>query len=296
MAKGFLPQCCVGDFPEEPEKACKTLSAFLHCWFRENLKKPDARKALGIANPKLSSHDKNVIVGKLQLYRQWSQKKKKNLRNGEKTDPAILHVLASLQPDTEPVKGPKPARRLRKKTPQKEAEMSEAASSAAAILPEQGTMPGEDSQPEQRKALTILSSSPGSPGSPTQASIAGSVVSLSSASSCIAGSALKKACKRPAAASGGSPAKRPAMATKKPAGKASGLKQRKWEWVKSSSFGWLKATAATEKGYICAKPEQGSKAYCQKARNKPMSWKHVWLKQPNLAWRRPKWLTSRTVC
>ena len=27
-----------------------------------------------------------------------------------------------------------------------------------------------------------------------------------------------------------------------------------------------------------------------------MSWKHVWLKQPNLAWRRPKWLTSRTVC
>lgn len=77
MAKGFLPHCSVKDFPEEPRRLAKLCLLFLHCWFREGLKKPDGRKALKVANPGLSLHDRNIILGKLQLYRPWAQKKKR---------------------------------------------------------------------------------------------------------------------------------------------------------------------------------------------------------------------------
>lgn len=65
MTKGFLPHCCPGDFPEEPEKAVEKLHPFLGLWYKEKLKKPEARKALGIANRKLSVLEKDTIFGKI---------------------------------------------------------------------------------------------------------------------------------------------------------------------------------------------------------------------------------------
>ena len=54
-------------------------------WYKEKIKKPEARKALGIANRKLSVLEKDTILGRLQVYRQWPQrKKKKKIKNGEK--------------------------------------------------------------------------------------------------------------------------------------------------------------------------------------------------------------------
>ena len=97
MTKGFLPHCCPGDFPEEPEKAVEKLHPFLGLWYKEKLKKPEARKALGIANRKLSVLEKDTILGRLQNYRQWLQRKKKNIKNGEKTEVAILHVLKGFE-------------------------------------------------------------------------------------------------------------------------------------------------------------------------------------------------------
>eukprot|EP00438_Fugacium_kawagutii_P007577 Skav204921 [mRNA] locus=scaffold526:15429:16127:- [translate_table: standard] len=188
------------------------------------------------------------------------------MKTGEHTDPAVLHALESLQRSREPEKGSKPAKRLHKKTPQKEVEVvlpeqgtlsEEGTQPEGNTLPEEGTMPEKGMQPQHHKALTILSQTP---PSSSQSSVAASVVSLSSTST-IAANDLKRACKRPAAASHGSPAKKPAMATKKPAGKAiSGLRQH--SWVTSCSFEWIKAIAATEKAYIVARAELTSKPYC----------------------------------
>ena len=37
MAKGFLPECKVQDFPPEPEMACMKMSCFMSCWFAEKI-------------------------------------------------------------------------------------------------------------------------------------------------------------------------------------------------------------------------------------------------------------------
>ena len=256
MTKGFLPHCCPGDFPEEPEKAVEKLSGFLGLWYKENLKKPEARKALGIANRKLSVLEKDTILGRLQIYRQWLQRKKKNMKNGEKTELAILHVLKALgfekEQGKEPEEGLKPAKRLRCKTPQKQMQPQESA--PAGTEPEEGNV-----EPARKKAIIIAS--PASPGQDSHVSSVASVKTISSSSSGhIAADALaQQAWKRPASASGST--KKPAMAKKEPGKKAiSGV--TRYKWVASLSFGWVKETKATEKAYVQAKDDLESKAYC----------------------------------
>ena len=255
MTKGFLPHCCPGDFPEEPEKAVEKLHPFLGLWYKEKLKKPEARKALGIANRKLSVLEKDIVLGRLQIYRQWLQRKKKNTKNGEKTEVAILHVLKGFEKEhgKEPEEGLKPAKRLRRKTPQKEIQPLESAAAAAAE-PEEGNV-----EPARKKAIIIAS--PASPGQDSNVSSVASVKTISSSSSGhIAADALtKQAWKRPASPSLST--KKPAMAKKKPGKKAiSGV--TRYKWMASLSFGWVKQTKATEKAYIQAKDELESKAYC----------------------------------
>ena len=147
----------------------------------------------------------------------------------------------------EPGKGSKPARRLNQKTPEKEALAEPAkANKPAEAVPEEG---------REGKFQMVFAS----PSTPSMHSNEGSVVTLSSTSSgCISATALKKpACKRPAAATGGPAEKKPAMAPKQP-----GKKAPKQTWVESASFGWIKATKATEKAYIQARHDETSKAYC----------------------------------
>ena len=271
MTKGFLPTCGLKDFPEEPEKACQSSPGFLAMWLQQGLKKPEAKKALEIANPKLSVTDKDTILSRLQLYKQWLQRKKKNLKSGQKTDLAVLHVLKALgaaveEEKKEPGKGSKPARRLNQKTPEKEAlaEPAKANKPAEAVPeegrehteePEEGKEPGEEPEEGKGKFQMVFAS----PSTPSMHSNEGSVVTLSSTSSgFISATALKKpACKRPAAATGGPAEKKPAMAPKQP-----GKKAPKQTWAESASFGWIKATKATEKAYIQARHDETSKAYC----------------------------------
>ena len=181
----------------------------------------------------------------MQIYRQWLQRKKKNIKNGEKTEVAILHVLKALgfekEHGKEPEEGLKPAKRLRRKTPQKEIQPLEsaaaAAAAAAAAEPEEGNV-----EPARKKAIIIAS--PASPGQDSNVSSVASVKTISSSSSGhIAADALtKQAWKRPASASLST--KKPAMAKKKPGKKAiSGVTI--YEWVASLSFGWVKQTRAT---------------------------------------------------
>ena len=276
MTKVFFPHCKLNDFPEEPEKACISLEGFLSMWYAERLSKPEGRKALGIANTKLSVPDKDAILGRLQLYKQWLQRKRKNLKSGEKTDLAILHILKSLGADVqqavseEPEKGCKPQRRLRQKTPDKKTEPE----AEEALVPAEGTKQvfGESKAAEKtvpgKGKFVMLEATPSSPGLESsehgQEADAMELVSVKSNSSgyipatqLAMGSRSKTPCKRPASRPGGPAKKKPAMAAKEPASKA--LKQ---SWLESGSFGLVKATKATEKAYIQAKENAESKAYC----------------------------------
>ena len=226
MTKGFFPHCKLNDFPEEPEKACISLEGFLSMWYAERLSKPEGRKVLGIANTKLSVTDKDAILGRLQLYKQWLQRKRKNLKSGEKTDLAILHILKSLGADVqqavseEPEKGCKPQRRLRQKTPDKKTEPE----AEEALVPAEGTKQvfGESKAAEKtvpgKGKFVMLEATPSSPGLESsehgQEADAMELVNVKSSSSgyipatqLAMGSRSKTPCKRPASRPGG-PAKK----------------------------------------------------------------------------------------
>lgn len=275
MTKGFLPTCSLSDFPPEPEKASQTLSGFLHLWYKEGLKKPEAKKALSIANPKLTVLEKDTILSRLQLYRQFFQRKKKNLKNGEKTDPCVLHILKAFESEDgaklekskgKPEQGTQPTKRIRRKTPEKdiarkpeEGSQLETKEGQPEVVLGSTSSPSGSKVPEQGKGLEkpakpVLMIVSCSPGSPSMASNAGSVMTVSDTSSGYVPAALmSSAWKRPAAKLG--------KATKKPAKKTvSGI--TKHSWVASCSFGWVKVTQASQKAYIQAKSDMGSKPYC----------------------------------
>ena len=58
--------------------------------------KPDARLIFGEAYPYLKGGEKNTIINKLTEYRAWLKKKKANLKNGEKTNLAVMQVLRAM--------------------------------------------------------------------------------------------------------------------------------------------------------------------------------------------------------
>lgn len=53
LVKGFLPKVSLEDFPVEPEKACQKLPVFLPSWLKEKVTKPEARRALRLAAPRI---------------------------------------------------------------------------------------------------------------------------------------------------------------------------------------------------------------------------------------------------
>ena len=128
MLKGFLPKLSVEDFPVEPEKACQKLPVLLPLWLKEKVTKPEARTALRLAAPRIGTESREEILNHSGSYRKFLVKKRGNMKTGEKTDPHVLHVLKQMQhgmaSGSKPemaVKALQPAKRLRVKTPQKEA-------------------------------------------------------------------------------------------------------------------------------------------------------------------------------
>ena len=76
MAKGFLPECKVQDFPPEPEMALhENVMLYVMLVCRKN-PKPDARLIFGEAYPYLKGGEKNTIINKLTEYRAWLKRKK----------------------------------------------------------------------------------------------------------------------------------------------------------------------------------------------------------------------------
>lgn len=261
MAKGFLPECKVQDFPPEPEMACMKMSCFMSCWFAERISKPDARLIFGEAYPYLKGGEKNAIINKLTEYRAWLKKKKANLKNGEKTNLAVMQVLRAMDGHgVQAGSASKPEKRLTKKTPQPaegstEKEPSQPSQPAKAIAE-------ENSQPKIMLAEAV-DSSQSMAESETASQISLQEISSSASSGPLGACELgqpSKPLKRPASASSKTaPAKKPAMAPK-PAKAVHMATQN--TWVASCSFGWVKMGSFSEKGYILARNGSEEKAKC----------------------------------
>ena len=261
MAKGFLPECKVQDFPPEPEMACMKMPCFMSCWFAERISKPDARLIFGEAYPYLKGGEKNAIINKLTEYRAWLKKKKANLKNGEKTNLAVMQVLRAMDGHgVQAGSASKPEKRLTKKTPQPaegstEKEPSQPSQPAKAIAE-------ENSQPKIMLAEAV-DSSQSMAESETASQISLQEISSSASSGPLGACELgqpSKPLKRPASASSKTaPAKKPAMAPK-PAKAVHMATQN--TWVASCSFGWVKMGSFSEKGYILARNGSEEKAKC----------------------------------
>ena len=116
--KGFLPKVSADDFPVEPEMACQKLPVFLPLWLKEKVTKPEARRALRLAAPRIGKESREQILNNLGSYRKFLLRKN-NMKTGEKTNPHVLHVLKQMDPGkacgSKPemaVSGQKPAKRL----------------------------------------------------------------------------------------------------------------------------------------------------------------------------------------
>ena len=110
MIKGCIPTCDTETFPADPEKACLRLGHFLKMWYQnKNISKPEERLAFKKACPNLGEHDVKQIVNSLHNYKAWLQRKKRNLKNGDRTHPIVLDLVAlvSGKPETGKQK-PKP--------------------------------------------------------------------------------------------------------------------------------------------------------------------------------------------
>ena len=246
-AKGFLPECKVQDFPPEPEMACMKMSCFMSCWFAEKNSKPDARLIFGEAYPYLKGGEKNTIINKLTEYRAWLKKKKANLKNGEKTNLAVMQVLRAMDGHgVQAGSASKPEKGLTKKTPQP-------AEGSTVKEPSQPSQPAkaiaeENSQPKIMLAEAV-DSSQSMAESETASQISLQEISSSASSGPLGACELgqpSKPLKRPASASSKTaPAKKPAMAPK-PAKAVHMATQN--TWVASCSFGWVKMGSFSERG------------------------------------------------
>ena len=121
-------------------------ATFLSVWFAEKPTKPEARLSFQIACPKMSNLDRGEIVQHLVQYERWLTKKAKNMKNGEKTSPAVLQVMKAmgLAPiASEPQ--PQPERRLKRKTHMP-------SDSLMAPDPAMAAIQKQDPQPENDKA------------------------------------------------------------------------------------------------------------------------------------------------
>ena len=193
------------------------------------------------------------------------------MKTGEKTNPHVLHVLKQMDPGkacgSKPemaVSGQKPAKRLRAKTPEKEAmqvpEMAEQASSSKpkifiAVSPD-----------EENAASDGNTSNDGNAASDGSAAIAASSdVEFFEISDTSEEEITAEQLKKPEMAQ-----KKPAKSSKQATAKASMKKPsvvmaQHHSWVASCSFGLVKETKASSKAYIQARNGPTEKPYCSAA-------------------------------
>ena len=274
MLKGFLPKLSVEDFPVEPEKACQKLPVLLPLWLKEKVTKPEARTALRLAPPRIGTESREEILNHSGSYRKFLVKKKSNMKTGEKTDPHVLHVLKQMQhgmaSGSKPemaVKALQPAKRLRVKTPQKE----------ACQQPGMAESFGKASSSKPKILIAVCDGSAASDGnSASGGSVANDGSAASDGSAAIAASSDVDFLEISSTSEDEITAeelKKPEMAQKKPAAckqaKAKGSLEKPSvmmahhnSWVASCSFGLVKETKASSKAYIQARNGPTDKPYC----------------------------------
>ena len=265
LMKGFLPKVSLEDFPVEPEKACQKLPVFLPVWLKEKVTKPEARTALRLAAPKIGTESREQILNNLRSYRKFLLRKKQNMKTGEKTEPHVLYVLKQMEPGkacvSKPamaVSGQKPAKRLRVKTPEKEAiqkpEMAEQASSSKPKVLIAVSADEESAASDGNSGNDGSAASDGNSGN--------SDVDFLEISSTSEEEITAEKLKKPEMAQ-----KKPAKSSKQAKAKASMKKPsvvmaHHHSWVASCSFGLVKETKASSKAYIQARDGPTDKPYC----------------------------------
>ena len=215
----------------------------------------------GEAYPYLKGGEKNTIINKLTEYRAWLKEKKANLKNGEKTNLAVMQVLRAMDGHgVQAGSASKPEKRLTKKTPQP-------AEGSTEKEPSQPSQPAKAIAEENSRPKIMLAEAVDSSQSMAESETA-SQISLQEISSSASSGPLdacelgqpSKPLKRPASASSKTaPAKKPAMAPK-PAKAVHMATQN--TWVASCNFGWIKMGSFSEKGYILARNGSEEKARC----------------------------------
>ena len=243
----------------EAEKACQKLPAFLPVWLKEKVTKPEARTALRLAAPKIGTESREQILNNLRSYRKFLLRKKQNMKTGEKTEPHVLYVWKQMEPGkarvSKPamaVSGQQPAKRLRVKTPEKEAiqkpEMAEQASSSKPKVLIAVSADEESAASDGNSGNDGSAASDGNSGN--------SPVDFLEISSTSEEEITAEQLKKPEMAQ-----KKPAKCSKQAKAKASMKKPsvvmaHHNSWVASCSFGLVKETKASSKAYIQGWPHR----------------------------------------
>ena len=264
ILKGYLSEKAAEEWSDDPCTACTSNGLFLEHWLQLEHTKPETRAAIKEAFPGLQPAKAKKFLEGIGEARNFLKKKWSNLKTGDKTPPALMALMQHLfgdEPNTESLRhlasGPS------KSNASKSDLESQAGSKEGSCEPEkakavQAAKARASHEPEKAKGkcgLLIAFQEDNQ-----------SVVSVSSTQEISQQQLLEAAKggkatrKRPASAqreNASSPKKKPAA---KPA-KAEMPRQAS-SWTASASFGFLKATYATEKAYIVSKPDMASKASC----------------------------------
>ena len=262
VLKGCMTEAQAGAWPLDPQVACQGYASFVKQYLSMGEHtKPETKAAVKIAFPSLTEADSKKLLNGLNDVKFFLKKKWKNLKSGEKTDSILLSLMKALfqkeELDSPAQVAGKPAEGC-----------------ASSSKPAEGC--GEVPKLPVKAGLVIASI----PTSQESEDVT-DVVPISSVPEVPASMLLKAAkdLKRPAAQSARPATKKPATKTSKrcpakpaKASSSSSLEPAKARtalviadknvWVPSLSFGYLKATYASEKAYIVHKPEKAAKPSC----------------------------------
>lgn len=267
ILKGHLSIDDALSWPTEPEKAAEQHCDFLGQWLLlGKVKKPDVRKACKEAWPQLTAQSLKKLTDGLQDVRTAMKRKWKNMKTGGRTPKELQEMLehvfgdgpkpgkASL-PKSEPAKASKSVKRdalepvkargilPTKSESREEVEPAKAVAHEALIIQKVRVQSSEEEACEGSEAAPMA----------IDAITVSSVVSVScSELEKAKETKKKKGFKKPSKAV---PKKKPALA-----GNSSGLQVAKvHNWLESQTFGWMKVTYASQKGYIVTKLEKADK-------------------------------------
>ena len=260
VLKGYLTEASAIDWPEDVSSACVKHADFLKKWLTFEHSKPACRVAIKDAFPQLPSAKARKLLDGLCQSKSFLRKKWQNLKTGDKTHPTLVSLMEDIFGN---VKGRSMS--VSVETLQENVDEERESDSKPAMAS------GSGHSQKPVKALTILPHGFTTEGPQETPGDVQSVVSISSIGE-IGAEELKKAAtttaltsismKRPAAKKGDKKKESPPGLVKTKGKKESITVQRPEGWIESASFGFMKATYASQKAYIVYKSKKDAKATC----------------------------------